>query len=318
MTWDDHINRTCTEAGKRLTIIKRLPYNVTPLTKIHIYKTFIRPILEYGAIIFDNCPNYLTQKMENIQRQAAIAATRAYNNTSHQQLLLECGIVTLQTRRTQAKLINFYKIKKNIAPAYLLTLLPDEVGNQSNYNLRNTLDIQLPKSTKNYYLKSYIPSSIKLWNKLTQKIKTIATIDTFKLNLKHIYCKTETYKPYLTGSTPGYIHLSRFRMQLSGLNTHRKKFHFIDYNTCPNCNRPNEDPEHFFLICPAYAVPRGAMFDRLGRLLPSLGVHGLAMGTGSQRRKIVKILIFGCKKVEIDTKIFNISAKYVEETNRFI
>ncbi len=91
MTWDDHIDRTCAEANKRLTIIKRLPKNVTQLTKIHIYKTFIRPILEYSAIIFDNCLNYLTWKMENIQRQAAIAATRAYNNTSHQQLLLECG-----------------------------------------------------------------------------------------------------------------------------------------------------------------------------------------------------------------------------------
>ena len=76
--------------------------------------------------------------------------------------------------------------------------------------------------------------------------------------------------------------------------------------------------KHFFLTCPAYAAPRDAMINRLGRLLPGMGVRGLVMGAGGQRRKILKTLIFGCKKLETDVKIFEISANYVDETHRFI
>ena len=150
MTWDNHINKICTEAGKRLSTIKRLPQSITPLTKIHIYKVFIRPLLEYGATVFDSCTLELSQKLENVQRQATIAATRAYNKTSSQHLLDECGLVTLHNRRIQAKLTTLYKIKKDIAPDYLKTLLPKEVGDNIDYDLRDTTDIRLPKITKNY------------------------------------------------------------------------------------------------------------------------------------------------------------------------
>ena len=120
------------------------------------------------------------------------------------------GLQTLQSRRTQAKTLTFYKIYKDISPAYLKELVPKEVGEQTHRNLRNTQDIRPPKTSKNYFLKSYIPSSIRLWNKLPHNIRSIAKLDTFRINLHKIYCKPQTYKPYLTGYTPGHTHLSRF------------------------------------------------------------------------------------------------------------
>ena len=165
--------------------------------------------------------------------------------------------------------------------------------------------------------KSYIPSSIRLWNKLTVNIRSISTVNTFKINLKLIYSKTETYKPYLTGHTPGHIHLSRFRMQLSGLNSHRKKYHFIEHNNCPNCNSPNENPEHFFILCPSYAAHRRALFEHLERLLPETGVGLHRLDIKRNRNNIVQIIIFGSKIPKIDFKVFKYAAKYVEDTNRF-
>ena len=183
------------------------------------------------------------------------------------------GLQTLQSRRTQAKTLTFYKIYKDISPAYLKELVPKEVGEQTHRNLRNTQDIRPPKTSKNYFLKSYIPSSIRLWNKLPHNIRSIAKLDTFRINLHKIYCKPQTYKPYLTGSTPGHTHLSRFRMNLSGLNAHRKKFHFTDNSSCPNCNSPKEDIEHFFPYCNAYSAPRRVLFDHLRLLLPNTAEH---------------------------------------------
>ena len=125
------------------------------------------------------------------------------------------------TRRIIAKLVLFYKIRHNIAPRYLRDLIPD-AGQQTDYNLRNQHDVRLPRLLKNYFLKSYIPSSIKLWNGMAVDMREIAEVETFKLELAWIYSKLECYKPYLQGITLGHINLSRIRMGLSGLNAQRK------------------------------------------------------------------------------------------------
>ena len=116
----------------------------------------------------------------------------------------------------------FFKIKNNITPDYLRRLLPEDAGKNINYNWKYSQDIQLPKPSKNYFLKSYIPSSIKLWNEVTENIRSIAEADTFKTNLKQYLVKW-SYKPYLVGNTEGHIHLARIRMKLSGLNSQWKK-----------------------------------------------------------------------------------------------
>ena len=270
LTWDAHINRVCTEAGRRLGTIKRLPTQITPHSKLHIYCTFVRPILEYGSVIFDGCITRLSDQLESIQRQAALAATRAYKNTSSLNLLSECGLPTLQSRRTKAKLILFYKIQMNICPSYMKTLLPPAVHVNTKINIRNANNINMPKSKSNanYFLKSYIPSTIKTWNSLAANIKNIAELDTFKLNLKRIYCRVECYKPYLTGQSTGHILLARIRMNLSGLNAHRKRCNFINFATCPNCGNNKEDEEHFLFLCTAYAAQRLELMAGVGRLLP--------------------------------------------------
>ena len=46
-----------------------------------------------------------------------------------------------------------------------------------------------------------------------------------------------------------------------------KKYHFIDFSTCPHCNEPLEDEEHIFLKCTAYAAWRLTLMAHLQRLL---------------------------------------------------
>ena len=233
------------------------------------------------------------------------------------QLLEECGLDPLKERCTFAKIVTFYKIKKEITPAYLHDLLPAEIRNTTDHNLRNRNNIRLPKITANYFLKSYIPSSIRLWNDLRDDLKLLTTLDTFKIHLRQIYCKTETYKPYFVGQTTGHIHLSRLRMNLSGLNAHRHKHHFIDHNICPSCNAINENIDHFLLICPVYAAQRRALLDHLERLLPDLG-HSLdRLENRRNRTQIIQILTFGTKNENIDNQLLKYVAKFIDETHRF-
>jgi len=317
LTWDDHINRICQDAGKRLSTIKRLPHNISPHTKIHIYCTFIRPLLEYASVVFDNCSAALSDQLESVQRQAALAATRAYRHTSTNNLFQECGLATLKNRRTTAKLVLFYKIRSNITPNYLRDILPDQTARQANYNLRYSQDIRLPKIQKNYFLKSYIPSSIKLWNKLAENVRAVADVDAFKIHLQQIYGKIELYKPYLLGMTMGHIHLSRIRMGLSGLNSHRKKYHFIPDSSCPTCMAPVENEEHFFLLCASYAAQRQGLMAQIKQILPNKSSEIDHLESKTNRNKMLGVLIRGTNNHEIDMKLFSYTAKYVENTHRF-
>ena len=319
MTWEHHITDICKRAGSRIDLIRRLPASITPLTKLHIYTTFVRPLLEYGNVLFDNCTGEMQELLENTQRQAALAITRAYQHTSHNNLLQELGLITLQERRTIAKLTLFYKIKSNLTPDYLKTLIPNEVGQDQPYQLRNARAIKIPKCTKNYFLKSYIPSTIKMWNDLPLNIRLLDDLDTFKNELARLKDASEQrpYSPYLSSSGNGNIYLSRIRMGLSGLNSHRKKYHFIDHNLCPYCHSTNENEIHFILLCANHAAPRGDMIVQLRLLLPQHATLLANFNTKAKQKDLCKLLINGTGSAIVDTQIFKVVSEFIIKTKRF-
>ena len=75
-----------------------------------IYTSFIRPVLEYGDTIWDNCTLYEKRELDKIQNEAARIATGATALVSVQALYDEEGCETLQTRRTNHKLSLFFKM----------------------------------------------------------------------------------------------------------------------------------------------------------------------------------------------------------------
>ncbi len=50
------------------------------------------------------------------------------------------------------------------------------------------------------------------------------------------------------------VHHARMRMGFSGLNVHRRKYNFINDNTCPLCNMKAENTYHYFLVDPVLAT----------------------------------------------------------------
>ena len=186
-----------------------------------------------------------------------------------------------------------------------------------NYDLRNTPNIPIPKSNKSYFLKSYLPSTIKLWNSLAENVRAIQDIDAFKNEINKLYKLKMPYKPFLTGTSKGHIYLARIRMALSGLNAHRKKFNFIEHSSCPSCTFIREDEDHYFLLCATYAATRTVMLDELQNLLPQYNnlFHNLI--SKSSRKKLLKIIIHGIGNEDLDQQIFITVSNYIMTTERF-
>ena len=73
LNWDMHIKNLIHKASKRLIVLKKHKWLLPRVALEKIYIAMIRPILEYGHIIYDNCSSSAAQSLENLQRQAAIA-----------------------------------------------------------------------------------------------------------------------------------------------------------------------------------------------------------------------------------------------------
>ena len=77
-----HIKENIFKTMKRIGIIRKLNKEILQNSVITIYKSFVRPHLEYGDIIYDqqNKKN-LNHKIERIQYNATLAITGAIKRT---------------------------------------------------------------------------------------------------------------------------------------------------------------------------------------------------------------------------------------------
>ena len=100
-----------------------------------IYKSFVRPHLDDGDIIYDNPANKsLINKLEKVQYQACLAITGSIQGTSRESAYKELGLESLQSRRWYGKIIFFYKVLNGPTPKYLFDIIL--VSNDSCYNTR--------------------------------------------------------------------------------------------------------------------------------------------------------------------------------------
>ena len=85
--------------------IKRLRDILPRDSLVTIYKSFIRPHLDYGDVIYDQPNNdSFTDKTEQLQYKACLAITAAIQGTSRECLHNELGLECLSSRRWYRKL----------------------------------------------------------------------------------------------------------------------------------------------------------------------------------------------------------------------
>ena len=141
-SWHTHITYIKEKAWKRINIMRKLKFQLNRKSLEIIYTVFIRPILEYGNEIWDNCTQYEKDDLEKIPIEAARIAAGTTKLVSIENLYSENGWETLETRRKKQKLVLFCKVVNNLTPLYLSTLIPSTITETSLYNLRNANDIR--------------------------------------------------------------------------------------------------------------------------------------------------------------------------------
>ena len=139
------------------------------------------------------------------------------------------GWGALSVRRKVHKLILFYKIVYGLAPPYLLDLLKPCFPPQASYPLRNQdgLTFSIPQARTSSYIKSYIPSTIKLWNNLPLHIRNLPTLSSFSQSIKKLFYRTPK-KLFNYGNRKANIIHCQLRNNVSSLNADLHKDYLRD------------------------------------------------------------------------------------------
>ena len=140
--WSKHVVNISEKASIGLNLMKALKFRVSRKSLEKIYFAYIRPLLEYSDVVWDNCSTATKKQLDAIHFDAARIISGATKLCSIDKLFSELGWESLQTRRDKHKFIIFYKILHGSAPNYLADLVPPLVQNISSYNLRNSDHIQ--------------------------------------------------------------------------------------------------------------------------------------------------------------------------------
>ena len=131
-TWHKHIDYITEKAWTRINIMRRLKFKLDRKSLEQIYLVFIRPQLEYGDIILDDCLQSEKQELEKIQIEAAIIATGATKLVSIAALYRETRWESLNERRRKHKLTWQYKYVIYLNPVTFspskLKFVPEFVG----------------------------------------------------------------------------------------------------------------------------------------------------------------------------------------------
>ena len=124
-------------------------------TLLTIHKSFVRPHLDYGDVIYDQPNNSrLSDKIESVQYNAALAIS------SKEKLYQELGLESLKDRRWLRRMSYLYKIISTKLPLYLYELIPPL---QRSHQYPSCFQTFRYRTT--FFQNSFLPFAITEWNK---------------------------------------------------------------------------------------------------------------------------------------------------------
>ena len=128
--------------------------------------------------------------------------------------------------------------------------------------LSNKNHLTIPHSRTSSYQRSFIPETTRHWNALPHTIRYCQETKQFKQDIKLLYGTQPPPHYFTLGTKLGNTLHTQLRVGMSKLNAHQYSLQKVTAPTCA-CGYRQENPRHFLLHCPQFAVLRSNLFQQV-------------------------------------------------------
>ena len=160
--WAEQVDEMEMKTQKKLGILRRYNHNFNRKTLSTLYKTFIRPSLEYASTVWMDITEGEKKRIENINLKAARIITGTKVGTSHRGLYKETALGILEERRRASQLVTFYKLLLSDRGCALNSNYLTRVHERHSYSTRNKDKLSLIKTKTESYRRCFLPDSVRL------------------------------------------------------------------------------------------------------------------------------------------------------------
>ena len=280
---------------KGVGLLRKLQTILPRKSSLTVYKSFIRPLLDYADVIYDQSSNAsFSKKIESVQYNAALAITGAVKGSSREKMYQELGLEYPYQRRWARRLCLLYKVFSTGQPSNIYDLLPPMRSSRGHVNSFNTVSCKFE-----YFKNSFIPNVINEWNKLDPDIRSSTSYNLFRDTLLK-FIRPAQRKTFNINDSVGVKLLTRLRFG----------FRDILNPLCP-CSIETETTAHYFLRCHFYNANRSALMNELNEIDSSFSTLN--------ENKLIDLILYGSDKFD-DIKNHNIlmsTIKFIKDSERF-
>ena len=160
LSWKPHINSIAKHASQKLGFLSRSRGYFSPFQVLTIYKSQIRPSLEYCSHVWGVAPKSSLHLLDRVQSKAI----RLINNPN-----LTNSLQSLSHRRLVADLSIFYRYFHGHCSQEIKNIIPDPVRcvpTTRNSTYSHPVKVKLPNPRTLAHKSSFIPRTSQLWNSL--------------------------------------------------------------------------------------------------------------------------------------------------------
>ena len=208
MKWHKHISNVTKKASSTLGFLRRNLRTCPIDCRRTAYIALVRPIMEYGASVWDPYQKQDINRLERVQHQAARFITRDYRSREQgcvTNMLRNHDIPSLETRRKETRLNMMFRVERNLLPALPLSEflkaakprrkikppshLKDYVADTTAlerlvYNHPNCFIV--PESKTDQYKHSFFVQTVLEWNHLDECVVGSSSPGDFRINLSQV------------------------------------------------------------------------------------------------------------------------------------
>ena len=191
----------CIKANRMLGLIKRTLVNRSPAILTTLYKSLVRPHLEYSTAVWS--PHYVKDRemLEKVQRRFT-RMVPGLGDLGYEERLGVLGLMTLEERRNRSDMVEMFRVLKGLSAIPVETFLELNGNGRTRGNLMKIVKKVVQTDIRKFFFSQRV---INRWNSLDERVVSAETVDSFNPQMPKVFRQPKTPKGGGGCNPPGFL-----------------------------------------------------------------------------------------------------------------